>query len=356
MILARYLGSQLLRGYCLVLLVLLALFCFLDLVDELSEVGKGQYRIVDAFLYVFSTVPTKLLEFSPVCLLIGGAYMLAGLARGSELLAMRAAGMSVAQIALAQLQAVLVLALGLVVVAQFIAPPSRQWGVIHRQQALAGTDSIRTEQGFWSRDRHRFMSIASLLHGRLPVGINIYEFAENGLLLQFVHAERADIQADGSWLLQAVTVKRWHGKVLKTEFESQRLWQPFLTEKQLKILELPPETLSLSDLWGYVRHLRASGQQAANYALLFWQRVLLPLNLAVMIPFLIPLVLVSHRMQRFGWQIAFSILVGVLYYLVAQVSANAGLLLDLPPLWIALTPTAIILLLTAGIRWVGLHR
>lgn len=351
MILERYLGSHFLKGYCLVLLVLLALFCFLDLVDELSEVGKGQYRIADVFLYVLSTVPTKLLEFSPVCSLIGGGYALAGLARGSELLAMRAAGMSVTQIALALLKAILVLALGLAVVAQFIAPRSQQWGVIHRHQALAGKDSLRTEQGFWSRDQHRFMSVSSLVHGRLPEAINIYEFAAGGRLLEFIHAERADIQPDGNWLLHGVTLKRWQGEMLETEFKSQKRWQSFLTERQLKILELPPETLSLADLWGYVRHLRASGQKDAQYALLFWQRVSLPLSMAVMIPLLVPLVLTNPRTQGFGPQVAFSILVGVLYFLATQVIANASLLLGIPPLLTALTPIAAILLLASGIGW-----
>ncbi len=353
MILERYLGSQLLKGYFLALLVLLALFCFLDLVDELSEVGKGQYRIVDAFLYVFSTVPTKLLEFSPVCILIGGGYALAGLARGSELLAMRAAGMSVTKIALALLKAVLVLALGLVGVAQFIAPRSQQFGFIHRHQALAGQDSLRTEQGFWSRDQHRFMSVSSLVHGRLPLGVNIYEFAPGGRLLEFIHAERADIQPDGNWLLHGVTLKRWRGGIPETEFKLALPWQSFLTQRQLKILELPAETLSLSDLWGYVRHLRASSQKDEQYALLFWQRVLLPLSMAVMIPFLVPLVVTSPRAQGFGPQVAFSMLVGVLYFLVTQVIANAGLLLGMPPLLTALAPTAAMLLLALGMGWMG---
>lgn len=351
MILERYLGGQLLKGYFLVLLVLVALFCFLDLVDELSEVGKGQYRTLDAFLYVFSTIPTKLIEFSPVCVLIGGGYALAGLARGGELLAMRAAGMSVARIALALLKATCVLALGLIALAQFIAPPSYRWGVVHRQQALAGEDSLRTERGFWSRNRQRFMSIASLVHGRLPSGINVYEFAEGGRLLKFLHAERAEIQPDGSWLLRGVTLKRWHGEILETEFKFQLPWRSFLSEKQLKILELPAETLALSDLLGYVRHLRASGQQAESYALLFWQRALLPLSMAVMIPLLVPLILTSPRVQGFGLQVAFSIIVGVIYFLAAQVVGNAGLLFNFPAWLTALLPPAAILLLAAGVGW-----
>ncbi|GAB6068178.1 hypothetical protein JCM13664_14970 [Methylothermus subterraneus] len=350
MILERYLGSQLLKGYFLVLLVLVALFCFFDLVDELSEVGKGQYHTLDAFGYVFATVPSKLLEFSPVGILIGGGYALAGLARRGEILAMRAAGMSAAQIALALLKATLGLALGLVMVAQFIAPRSHQWGVVHRQQALAGEDALRTAHGFWSRDLKRFMNVAALIHGRVPSGIRVLEFGEDGRLLEFIHAERADIQPDGSWLLHQVTVKRWREDGLKTELRPQQKWLSFLGPEQLKLLELPAETLSLSELWGYARHLRARGQQAESYALLFWQRTLLPVSMAAMIPLLIPWIELRPRAFGFGLQVMLALLLGVLYFLAVQVIGNAGLLLHLPALLTALAPTVAILLLATGVR------
>ncbi len=352
MILERYLARHFLQGYFLVLLVLLALFSFFDLVDELSEVGKGQYRIPHAFWYVFSTLPSRWLELSPVCVLIGGGYALSGLARGGELLAMRAVGMSATHIALALLKTALLLALGLTLVAQFIAPRSHQWGVLYRQQALAGEDSLRTAQGFWSRDQKRFLQVASLLHGRVPLNVNIYGFAEDGRLLEFIHAERADIAANGEWWLRGVTLKRWHEGVLKTERFLEKKWWPFLSPRQLRILELPAETLSLSDLWGYANHLKASGQRAEQYALLFWQRVLLPLNMAAMIPLLLPLMLVTSRAREFSLQVAFSLLVGVLYFLGAQVIGNAGLLLGLPAWLTALVPPMAILLVAVGVkRW-----
>jgi lipopolysaccharide export system permease protein len=354
MILERYLARYFLQGYFLVLLVLLALFSFFDLVDELSEVGKGQYRIPHAFWYVLSTLPSKWLELSPVCVLIGGGYALSGLARGGELLAMRALGMSASRIALALLKTTLFLALGLTFVAQFIAPRSHQWGVLYRQQALAGEDSLRTAQGFWSRDQKRFLQVASLLHGRVPLHVNIYEFAEDGRLLEFLHAERADIQADGEWWLRGVTLKRWQEGGLKTERFQERKWRSFLSPRQLKVLELPAETLSLSDLWGYANHLKASGQRAERYMLLFWQQLLLPLSMAVMIPLLLPVMLIAPRAKEFTLQVAFSLLIGVLYFLGAQVVGNAGLLLGLPAWLTALVPPLAMLLLAGGVKKWGM--
>jgi len=351
-VLERYLGVHFLRGYLLVLLVLLALFGFLDLVDELSEVGQGSYRLSDALIYVFSTYPAKVLDFSAICSLMGGSIALAGMVRGSEILAMRAAGMSLGRLSLALAKWVMMLALVLMMVAQYLAPMSHQWGFLYRQQALAGVEALRTEHGFWSRDRHKFLNVRAIVHGRIPQNVDIFHFDENGRLLQFIHASQAEVRSEGLWLLKGVSIKTWEGGVLETSYRRQFQWRSFLTPQQLKTLELPPETLSVTDLWHYVRYLKATGQTAEQYELLFWQRTLLPLSMVVMLLFLIPLAAINPRSSGFGWQVAASIIVGVFYFLATQVVTNLGLLWDVAPLVTALAPTGVVLLIALGmLRW-----
>ncbi len=345
-ILERYLGRQFLRSYLLVLLILLALFGFLDLVGELSEVGEGDYRIGDALLYVLSTFPTKVLDFSAVCTLMGGSLALAALARNGELLAMRAAGMSLAQVMTALVKVILFLTALLLLDAEFLAPRIHQWGFVHRQQALAGTDTLRTFQGFWSRDRRRFLNIRAIAHGRLLEGIAIYRFDAAGRLQSFVYARQAEVGRDGDWRLKDVHRKRWQGGILTTERLPALSWHPFLTPRQLATLEMPPDTLSLSGLWSYVDYLKATDQKAERYELMLWQRLLLPLSMGVMLVFLLPVAVSSPRAGGFGWQVVLALVVGVLYFLATQVIGNLGLLLDLSPPLTALLPTVAVLLLS----------
>ncbi len=349
-ILERYLAVHFLRFYLLVMLVLLALFGFLDLVDELSEVGEGSYHLDKALLYVASTFPTKLLQFSAIATLMGGSLALAALVRGSEILAMRAAGLSLARLAWGLLKAVSLLAAVLMLDAQFVAPKVSQQGFIMRQQALAGQDTLRTEYGFWSRDQRRFVNVGAIRHGRLPQDVDIYEFDPQGRLLGYLHARQARVVDEKTWELQQVTRKRWHGGILQTEFLPRLPWRSFLSPRQLASLELPPETLALTDLWRYVRYLKATRQEAEGYELLFWQRLLLPLNMAVMVLFLLPVAATHPRAGGFGWQVVVAVVLGVLYFLATQVIANLGLLWNLPPLLTALAPTGLILLLS--LAWV----
>ena len=54
-----YLGRSTLRGFILVLSVLIVLFSFLELLVQLNDVGKGTYRLQDAFLFVAMTIPAR---------------------------------------------------------------------------------------------------------------------------------------------------------------------------------------------------------------------------------------------------------------------------------------------------------
>lgn len=343
-LLERYLSREFFKGYLLVLLVLLALFCFLDLVDELSDVGEGNYRLLDAFLYVGMTIPTKILDFSAICTLMGGSFGMAGLVRGSELLAMRSAGMSVTQIVLGLLKAVLILAILLAVIAEFVAPRSERWAYLHRHQAIIGSDSLRTEQGFWSRNRLQYLNVRSILHSRIPEQIDIYQFDESGRLLQFIHAREADISDRAHWLLKEVTLKHWRDGILETQHLQDWRWSSFLTSEQLHALELPAQTLSLTGLFDYVRYLLTTGQNAERYELLLLQRAILPVSMAVMILLLIPIILASPRAQSYGLQVALAVIVGIVYFLVTQVVANIGLLLGIAPWVTALAPTLLVFL------------
>ncbi len=344
-LLERYLGREFAKGYLIVLLVLLGLFGFLDLVDELSEVGEGNYRLRDAFIFVALTFPTKMLDFAAICTLMGGSFGLAGLAKGSELLAMRSSGMSMAQMVVALLKSVLIMAALLVVIAQFIAPRCERWAFLHRHQALVGSDSLRTEQGFWSRNRLQFLSVGTILHSWVPEDLNIYQFDTDGRLQEFIHAGRADISDRAHWILQDVYIKSWNRGLLNTQYRKQWRWDSFLTADQLQALELPAETLSVTELFSYIRYLINTGQNAERYELLFWQRLLLPVTMAVMVLLLVPIMVSSPRAQSFGLQVALAVVVGLLYFLATQVVANAGLLMGIAPLTTALVPTLTVLVL-----------
>src|ERR671936_835681 len=72
---------------------LLALFAFFDLIHELGDVGRGDYTISRALLFVTLHLPSRLYERFPVAALIGTLFAVGQLVANSEYTVMRASGM-----------------------------------------------------------------------------------------------------------------------------------------------------------------------------------------------------------------------------------------------------------------------
>ena len=94
----RYIGINFLRSFVLIIVILVALFSFLELVSQLDDVGKGNFLVHDALVFVCLTLPRRMLDLMPISTLLGSIIALGLLADHSELLAMQAGGMSVQRI------------------------------------------------------------------------------------------------------------------------------------------------------------------------------------------------------------------------------------------------------------------
>ena len=70
----RYLAVQVLMGLGIATVVLLPLFGFLDLLDQLDDVGKGTYRVQDAFLHTALLLPRRFIQLAPVYRVAGQCH------------------------------------------------------------------------------------------------------------------------------------------------------------------------------------------------------------------------------------------------------------------------------------------
>ena len=187
------------------------------------------------------------------------------------------------------------------------------------------------------------MNVGHALPGDRAAGVEVYEMDENGRLQQFIAAREAAIQDNQDWLLTGVEAKRFEGESVIMLPIRQYILKGFLTSDQVSILELPADSLSLSDLWNYIQSLQERGQNYQAYALAFWQKVCLPVTTGIMVLLSLSFVFGSTRIRNAGQRIFTGMLVGILFYLSNQVFGHLGLILDLPPLPTTLAPVSVIL-------------
>ena len=325
------------------MLILVSAFSLIALVRELDSVGKGTYRAYDAALYVLLTLPGWMVELSPAMALLGAIVGLGELAGGEELTAMQALGVSRARIAWSVLKTGLLVMLAVMGVQEFVAPKLNQLAFERRTQAISGMESTSTRRGFWSRNGQSVVHVRSLLHGRIPSEIEIYQFDDKGSLRLVAWAREAVIQDSKRWVLQDVRQQIITGKKTLTERFDRLPWDsPFTPEEITKIM-LPVEMLSPSELYGYVQYLKRAGLASDRPELTLWQSISMPLSALAMVILAIPYVLGPTRQVSAGKRMLHGGLIGASFHAGRQLIIQLGSLVHLPAALITLSPVVVIL-------------
>lgn len=344
----RYIGRTVIGGSLVALLVVVSLSVVFEFIDETGDL-TDRYTTLKALLYVLLTMPFRAYESFPVATLIGSLVGLGGLAARHELVAMRAAGVSVLGIARAVVGAGLLLAAVAMVIGEWVAPRAQELAHALRAQALS--EYVGTGDGaFWVRDGDRYIAVDRVPAPRLIEGLHVYRF-DDRRLTSVTQAARA-VYRDGAWQLQRAVVTRFEPSGVTVTRPGEQRLEVGLRPKMLEFVVMTPETLPLPDLYRYIRYLEDNNLESDRYRLAFWIKLATPLATIAMLVLTVPLVFGSQRSTGAGQRIFIGVLIGITFFLANRLLSHAGLIYGLPPALSALAPTAVFLV----VGLVGLAR
>ncbi len=354
-LLDRYVEAAAGKACILVAAALTALFTLFEFVEQLASVGHGHYRLGDAAIYVLLTAPYRLLQVTPVSMLLGCLLGLGALGRNSELTALRSLGVSERRILTSVIRLALPIVVVLFLLAEFVIPPAQRLAQEGRSRALSSLTAVRSEDSFWAQGGGQYLNVQQFEDGNVPKDIDIYAFDGGGRLASFIHADRAEIRADGNWLLSGVLRKRIEASQFRTERLVSLSWPSFISPTQTELLILPPSSMPPVALYRYVRHLQRRHEQATRYEQEVWAKASIPFSIVAMIMIAAPFVFGPARSQNTGYQITIGAAIGVVFSLVQQIGLHLDLLLDLDPAAIALTPSLLLMALAVTL-FLARHR
>jgi lipopolysaccharide export system permease protein len=347
-LLDRYLGWAVIGGTLGTLAVLLPLLGFFILADEMDQVGQNNYQLADALVFVALTLPRYAYQIFPIATLIGALVGLGALASRSELVAMRAAGVSIARIVAAALKAGALLALVSLVVGEGLAPVAEQKALQLRSEAQTGTATLHTPFGFWARDGDAYVNIREILPGANLRDISIFELNGGQRLRLATHAEMARYVGD-HWVLEGISRSRVSTDGVEVDRLARARWDSMLDPALLDLVIVEPHSLPLWGLLRYVRYMWASGQDPGAYEVAMWGKIVHPLLVLAMIFLSIPVLFASARSTGIGSRVVVGAIIGIGFYLVSRTFSYLALLYGLSAWLAAILPP---LLFMAGAFWV----
>ncbi len=345
-LLERYIASTLLKATAITVLVLVALLIFFGLMEEAEDVGRGNYRLVDAFLVAMLAAPRYVFEGFPIAALLGSLIGLGAMGANGELVAMRGAGFSLRQLVLAVLKTGALMTLVVFLFGEFVAPLSERWAEQWRLERLEKRPTLKSRYGFWTRDGNAFINIRGILPRAQLRDIYIYEFDDQRRLTLATHAARAEHQND-HWVIYDITQSRISESGVTQRRLGQARWDSLLDPDLLSAVLIRPSLLPVNELYRYIRVMRANNQSALDYEVAFWSKLATPVATLVMLFLSVPFAMTHNRFTGTGQRMFLGAILGMAFYTLNRGMSYVAVVYELNPLLSALIPAMIFL--TAGL-------
>lgn len=339
----RYIGRAMLYSTLLVFAVLIGLFTFFEFIDKLDDVGRAAFGMWDVLSYLVLTLPKKAYELFPMAALLGTTMALSTLAVDSELIALRAAGVSLLRIVVAVAKTGLLFVLLAILIGEGIAPASEQLAQRNRAEAMR-VGIQQDNNSIWLREGDNFVNIGEVLPDFSILRVNIYQFDQYNQLRNQVYAERA-VYEGGRWRLQQVRQSQIAPDRIGVRNEAEQQWLSGVDPDVLGVFAVKPEGLSAWSLFRYIRHLSRNHQDTARYELALWYKLIAPLSTGVMVILAIPFVFTHPRSTGMGFRLFVGIMIGLAFFVLNRGFGFYSLLYGIPPLLGAILPTLAFFLL-----------
>lgn len=341
--LSRYIGRQFLIWFSISFGGLIGLILLLDTVELMRRAsGKPDATIDIVLSMALLKLPYMAQEAVPFAILFGGMAAFWRMARNSEMVVVRAAGVSAWQFLLP----VLLIAFGIGIFKVTVFNPLAAVTLSRFEQIegkyLRGKSSLLavSSSGIWLRQADDYGQ--AVVHARQvsPQGMEM----EDVIILMYEGEDRfvkridaaSAVLEDGYWLLKDCWI---------TSPEQPSRYEPEYTVKtDLTVLKIQdsfatPATISFWDLPAFINTLEKAGFSGVRHRLYFDSLLSDPLLLCAMVLFSGAFALrAAPRRTAVVWTISGGILTGFLLYFLSDVVAALGQSATVPVALAAWTP------------------
>ncbi|MDX2456857.1 MAG: LPS export ABC transporter permease LptG [Gammaproteobacteria bacterium] len=346
-ILDRYIAAALAAGTLVALLIVVGLDIFFNVITQIDDLGHEKYTLMTLVQYVALVTPQSMYELFPLAALLGSLMGMGELSANSELIAMRASGLSIWRIIRSVLQVGVLMLVVAVFVGEVIAPVAERHGQQLRAAALNLGISFLSSRGMWVRDENLFINARKVLSDNTLAGLTVYEFDDEAHLKVVTEAMEAQYQ-DGQWILHDVAQSEFTDGRILVRHNEQLAQVSSLTPELLGIVALKTENMSIRDIGQFMSYLEENGLDTRQYRYALWGRFVTPLSALVMLFISVPFVFGSLRSVSAGQRVFIGMLVGFGFYLLSQIVSQVGQVFAINPLLTTLVPGVVFILF--GIR------
>ncbi|HJN51161.1 MAG: LPS export ABC transporter permease LptG [Pseudomonadales bacterium] len=345
----NYLGMTVTTMMVLTILGLLGIVTLFALMEELERIEDG-YPFAEAVRYVAYTTPRRFYELIPYASMIGALLGLGTLANNSELIVMRASGVSITRISWSAIRPALLLVLVGLAMGEYVVPITERIGQHDREMALS--DRLLPESGYWYREGDTYMHFSEAQQEGVLIGVTHYIFDEQKHLIRTLFAARAvfhDVSdKEKYWLLEDIIATDLSGDGADIESFASLQWNTDVDPDLLRSeILIGPNKLAISELKAKVDYMNKQGLNTERYQLAFWQKTLQPLATIGLVFIAISFVFGPLRQVSMGLRIVAGLIIGFAFKIIQDILTPASMVFGFAPMLATLIPIVLCFLFAA---------
>ena len=303
---------------------------------ELSDLKQG-YTAWNALQYVLWGAPRYLYEILPIAALIGAVLGLGSMASNSELIVMRAAGISLWRIVGWVMRSAMLLVVLSFLLTQFVIPyTNEQAKSIKSHRSVAALGEVK---GYWTREGQRFIYIDYANSQGTLKQVQVVDFDENYRMKSLLNSEEGQFLKEGQWnLKQSAQVNLLANGQAQVVNKNQQDLALALQPKYVHMVTINPEDLAPTQLLSFMQYMHEYSQVPKTYLLAFWKNIGSPFALLALVLIACSFIFGPLRQQSMGFRLVIALFVGLGFYYIQDFLGYASLVYAPSPAWFVFLP------------------
>lgn len=343
----KYLLTQYLSTFAVIMISFMALFLVIDIFDRLPRILKHNADYLLIAQYFLLRIPYLMVLVSPVIVLLTGLFLMSTLSKYHESIAIRAAGISILRMVLPILIVGFFMSIAIGVFGEFVLPHTEAYRnqiytVDIKKQQL---EDVKLRSNIHYSGSNNYLYYIGFFDGYQNIMrvIDITQFDKNkGSVLRKIQANEAVWNGE-DWIF-IKCYDRWFKNDKLTQYVySERVKIPEVKAGPSDFIKSAKSNMSMNymELKEYIASLKKIGEKYHSEQVDLFMKISFPLANFIIILFCIPLASTSVRSKGRGIIFLIGLIICFVYLTTLRVCQSLGYNEILSPIWAAWLPNII---------------
>lgn len=341
-----YLFRAILKATIVVGFVFASLSLFVDFVSQSDDIGVGSYGVYEAIQYSLMKLPSSLMRFIPIIVLIGALVALGNLGKNSELIVLMSSGFSFFRLSLSVFLSGALLALIFSGSGEYLSSPLERYADQFRTKNKFNIETLGDSGGFWVIDETKIININFLKENNSFGEVTIFEIDQDFAIQKISQASSAGIDDYNQWILSNLSETLFSDDGIESNYSRYQIEKTELDRDLVSLSVTDSDELNVIELSRFIDYLENNNLETKTYLTAFHNRLASFMIIPILALLALQMSVGSQRKRGSGFRILIGMIIGLAYFISQNTILESSQIFEIRPEIIGYIPLAFVSLIT----------